>query len=64
MNDQATKIQVVINTLQAMEIKATFDNMNHMMAVLKILAEVRDAIAAPGEEIKLEVVEDGKADSE
>ena len=64
MNDQATKIQVVINTLQAMEIKATFDNMNHMMAVLKILAEVRDAIAAPVEEVKLEVVEDGKADPE
>ena len=63
MNDQATKIQVVINTLQAMEIKATFDNMNHMMAVLKILAEVRDAIAAPNE-VTLEVVKDGKADTE
>ena len=64
MNDQATKIQVAINTLQAMEIKATFDNMNHMMAVLKLLADVRDAIATPNEEVTLEVVEDGKADAE
>lgn len=64
MNDQATKIQVVINTLQAMEIKATFDNMNHMMGALKLLAEVREAIATPDDEVKLEVIENGDADAE
>lgn len=65
MNEKQNKLQIAINTLQALEIKASFDNMNHLMAVLQILADVRDAIAAPDdEEVKLEVIENGDADAE
>lgn len=64
MNEQQNKLQMAINTLQALEIKASFDNMNHMMAVLQILADVRDAIATPDDEVKLEVIENGDADAE
>jgi hypothetical protein len=38
--------------------------MNHLMAVLQILADVRDAIATPDDEVKLEVIENGDADAE
>ena len=65
MNEKQNKLQIAINTLQALEIKASFDNMNHLMAVLQILADVRDAIATPDdEEVKLEVIENGDADAE
>lgn len=64
MNEQQNKLQMAINTLQALEIKASFDNMNHLMAVLQILADVRDAIATPDDEVKLEVIENGDADAE
>ena len=64
MNEQQNKLQMAINTLQALEIKASFDNMNHLMAVLQILADVRDAIATPDDEVKLEVIENGNADAE
>ena len=64
MNEQQNKLQIAINTLQALEIKASFDNMNHLMAVLQILADVRDAIATPDDEVKLEVIENGDADAE
>ena len=63
MNDQQNKIQIVINTIQALEIKASFENMNHLMAVLKLLAEIRDSLATPDEEVKLEVVENGDTDA-
>lgn len=64
MNEQQNKLQMAINTLQALEIKASFDNMNHLMAVLQILADVRDAIATPDDEVKLEVIENGDDDAE
>ena len=64
MNEQQNKLQIAINTLQALEIKASFDNMNHLMAVLQILADVRDAIATSDDEVKLEVIENGDADAE
>lgn len=64
MNEQQNKLQIAINTIQALEIKASFDNMNHLMAVLQILADVRDAIATPDDEVKLEVIENGDADAE
>ena len=63
MNDQQNKIQIVINTIQALEIKASFENMNHLMAVLKLLAEIRDSLATSDKEAKLEVVENGDADA-
>lgn len=47
--DNATKIQAVINTLEMLEMPAKFSNMDKMMGIYKILAEVRDSLAAPGE---------------
>lgn len=40
----AEKIQVVINTLEVMDIKPTFDNTNKLLGIYRTLAEVRDAI--------------------
>lgn len=41
----AGKIQVVINTLQTLNITASFDNMNHMMGVYQTLAGIRDELS-------------------
>ena len=49
MNEQATKVQAVINTLESLNIPATYDNMNKLLGCLQALAEVRDAISK-GEE--------------
>ena len=46
MNGTAGKIQIVINTIQALEIRATYENMNHLMGALKLLAEIRDGMNA------------------
>ena len=35
-------IQLVIDTLQQLEIKATYENMNHLMGCLQMLATIRD----------------------
>ena len=60
MNELATKIQVVINTLEVMNIPSTFDNVNHLMGIYQYLADVRDQLAGMEE-----VPEDaGKTDSE
>ena len=61
MNGLAEKIQVVMNTIQDLDIKSTFDNMNHLMGVLQTLASIRDEL----KDIPvLEVSEDGNADTE
>lgn len=61
MNDLAEKIQVVMNTIQDLDIKSTFDNMNHLMGVLHTLASIRDELK---DVPVLEVSEDGNADTE
>ena len=61
MNDLAEKIQVVMNTIQDLDIKPTFDNMNHLMGVLQALASIRDELK---DVPVLEVSEDGNADTE
>ena len=61
MNDLAEKIQVVMNTIQALDIKSTFDNMNHLMGALQTLASIRDELK---DVPVLEVSEDGNADAE
>lgn len=61
MNDLAEKIQVVMNTIQDLDIKSTFDNMNHLMGVLQTLASIRDELK---DVPVLEVSEDGNADTE
>ena len=45
MNDLAAKIQRVINTIETINIQATFDNMNKLLGSLQTLAEVRDELS-------------------
>ena len=35
----AEKLQMVMNTIEGLEIKATFDNMGHLLACLQVLRE-------------------------
>jgi len=44
MNEQATKIQIVINTLETMTIPATFDNTNKLLGVYQLLQQLRDEL--------------------
>lgn len=46
MKELAGRIQIVINTLQTLNILASFDNMNHMMGVYQTLAGIRDELKA------------------
>ena len=38
------KLQAVINTLETLDIKPTYDNTNKLLGIYRTLAEVRDAI--------------------
>lgn len=71
MNEKANTIQIVINTLQDLDIKSTFDNMNRIMGALQTLAKLRDELNKPEEGPVLELItddgeeqEDGDADTE
>lgn len=73
MNEHAEKIQIVIDTLQDLDIKSTFDNMNRLMGALTMLAKIRDELNGPGEQVVeliggdekiAEVKEDGNTDVE
>ena len=73
MNEHAEKIQIVINTLQDLDIKSTFENMNRLMGVLQELAKIRDELDNQGGEIQVlfsenekieEIKVDGNADTE
>ena len=50
MKEQATKIQAVINTLESLDIKSTFDNTNKLLGCFQVLAEVRDELNSVKEE--------------
>ena len=39
-------IQAVINTLQGLDIKATYDNMDKLLGCLQMLGKVRDQLNA------------------
>ena len=60
MNELANRIQVAINTLQTLEIKATFDNMNHMMGAIQALAMVRDELEKMSKAEVVELFSDGE----
>ena len=47
MNENANTVQQVINTLQDLDIKATYDNMNILMGCLQTLASIRDKLNKP-----------------
>ena len=44
MEELTTKIQAVINTLEGLDIKSTFDNMNKLLGCQQTLADVRDEL--------------------
>lgn len=64
MKEMISKIQASIDTLQALEIKATYANMDHMMGVLHVLASVRDELTKMYKDKETEEKEDGNADAE
>lgn len=50
MNENAAKIQAVINTMEGLEIKANRETMLKLLSMMQVLEEVRDAINKPAEE--------------
>lgn len=46
MNDLATKIQKVINTLGLLQVPAIFENVNRLTGIYITLNEVMDALSA------------------
>ena len=48
--DNASKLQVVINTLEKLEMPPVFDNVNKMLGIYRTLAEVRDDISGEAED--------------
>ena len=52
----AEKIQAIINTLEMLDIKPTYDNTNRLLGVYQTLAEVKESIEKGAD--------DGKAISE
>lgn len=60
MNELAQKIQITINTLENLEIKSSFNNMNHLMGALKALASIRDELIKK-DEPKIELITEDEA---
>lgn len=56
MEELTNKIQAVINTLEGLDIKSTFDNMNKLLGCQQTLADVRDELK------RMEVKANGNAD--
>ena len=46
MNENQITIQNIIATLQELDIKSTYDNMNKLMGCLQRLADIRDKIGS------------------
>ena len=59
MNENAVKIQNVMTTIESLDIKATYENMNKLLGCLQVLASVRDELSNT-----MEVKIDGNADAE
>lgn len=55
MEEVITKIRAVISTLEGIDIKSTYDNMNHLLGCMQTLMEVCD---------QLKEVSHGNADTE
>ena len=56
--DYSIQIQNVITTLEGLEIKATYNNMDRLLGCMQLLAKIRDGLRKTPE------VNDGNADSE
>ena len=50
MKEQATKIQIVMNTLETLNIPATFDNVNRLTGIFNLLTGLRNELAGRKEE--------------
>lgn len=57
MSKNAEEIQRVINTLEGLDIKPTYSNMNRLLGCMQVLASVRD-------ELEKEGADDGNTDTE
>ena len=42
--DYAKDIQIVISTLEGLEIKSTYENMDRLLGCLQLLAKIRDEL--------------------
>ena len=50
MKEQAAKIQIVMNTLETLNIPATYDNVNRLTGIFNLLGDLRDELAGKKEE--------------
>lgn len=66
--NNADRIQLVIDTLQQIELKASYDNMNHLLGCLQTLAEIRDNVReieerqAQNNNVNVDVINGERAD--
>ena len=60
MKELANKVQIVINTIQDLDIKSTFDNMNRLMGAMQTLAGIRDELEAMNSAEVVELFADGE----
>lgn len=60
MKELAEKVQIVINTIQDLDIKSTFNNMNRLMGAMQTLAGIRDELEKMGNAEVVELVADGE----
>ncbi len=45
MREEANKIQAVINTLEGLDIKSTFENTNKLLGCFQVLTDVRNNLS-------------------
>lgn len=60
MKELAGKVQIVINTIQDLDIKSTFSNMNRLMGAMQTLAGIRDELEKMGNAEVVELFADGE----
>lgn len=67
--NNADKIQLVIDTLQQLELRASYDNMNHLLGCLQALTEIQSSVrdieecrCKKDDNVKTEVLDCGRAD--
>ena len=59
MKELAAKVQVVINTMETLNMPPTYDNVNHVYGMYRLLMDIRDELAAMPAEKTEEVEENG-----
>ena len=52
MNELANKVNAVLNTLQELDIKPTYDNLNKLFGCFHVLVDVRNELNTKGTEEK------------